>query len=304
MSDGKKLASARKTGNPLQNVGRRADVIPYYDTVGSGDVIINPVSTTGDNGGLQHTALNALYQPQDSQPSLGELIAFSSIMNGKDKFGGISDVPVAMAGFDKANAYANQSGLADTILSLMAKGRSYEEARYEALSNSLLSDGLDRSAIAVALPEYAKQADMQAMREIDTISALGGNYKSNNNSLGYVPLGIRDFGVDNGQGYMTVGNHRVTGVPPELLLATVYGAINGKGSASSKALDLSTAYDNARLLLSGNPTLGKGGYRGKPIEQYEKEQKILEERQKNVAEHRQKLKNASSGNTTGTGYNY
>lgn len=203
----------------------------------SGAVTIDPVNVRADNGGLQHAAMNALYKPQNAEMSLGELIAFSSILNGKKDFGGLADVTATMQNADKMNAYAAQQNIANEVQRLMANGRSAEEARYEALTSQLLNNGLDRAAIATTLPEYAKQADARASRDLDATMAAGGDYTSFG-SFGYTPVGIRSVS-SNGDGTfnLNVNGNYVTDVPTENAMYSVYGAIKGDGSGTKLAVD-------------------------------------------------------------------
>lgn len=213
----------------------------------AGPVRVDAINVQGDNGGLQHGAVNALYQPHNATPSLGELIAFSSIMNGRKDFGGLSDVTATMQNADKMNAYAAQANIANQVQQLMAQGRSMEEARYEAVANQMLANGQNRGAVSVALPEYAKQADLRAGRELDATMSAGGNY-THRGAFGYTPYGIRSITANKDGSYnIDINGNVIRDVPPEYANFSVYGAIKGGGSGVKSASEYGINYDKERF---------------------------------------------------------
>lgn len=235
-------------------------------------ITINPVTFDGDNGGLQHGAMDMLYR--NTPATFGETLAFANLMQGKRGLsGGIGAITSTMNDIDKMNAYAAQGQVAGRVQDLLAQGYDMNEARYLALSEYGLKNGYDRMAVGVTMPEYAKYADESAKREMDTLAAMGGNYKARG-ALGYVPLGIDGFGAtDDGHFSVRTRGQTITGIPKEAFLNGVYGAIKGDGSGSSneatrtsktfervwnmeKAIaDAKTAAEYARLGIS---TGGKG----------------------------------------------
>lgn len=230
---------------PVQ-VGAREYYIPSNGFT-SGAVTIDPVTPRGDNGGLQHAAMNALYQPSDAPMSLGQLIAFSSILNGKKDFGGLADVTATMQNADKMNAYAAQQNIANEVQRLMAGGRSAEEARYEALTNQLLANGQDRSAVSTTIPEYAKQADIRAARELDAINAMGGDYTARG-AFGYTPYGVRSLTTNaDGSRNVNINGTTLSNVPSEYANFGVYGAVKGDGSGTKSATEYGINFDKQRM---------------------------------------------------------
>lgn len=249
-----KTSSSKTVVNPQSNqaqstpvqVGVREYYIPSNGFT-SNAVTIDPVSPRGDNGGLQHAAMNALYQPSNAPMSLGQLIAFSSILNGRKDFGGLADVQATMQNADKMNAYAAQQNIADDVQRLMASGRSAEEARYEALTNQLLANGQDRSAVSTTLPEYAKQADIRAGRELDAINAMGGDYTAQG-AFGYTPYGVRSLTTnDDGSRNMNINGTVVSNIPREYANFGVYGAIKGDGAGTKGATEYGINFDKQRM---------------------------------------------------------
>lgn len=230
---------------PLQS-GAQQYVLPS-GAVQSGAVGINPIAVNGDNGGLQHGALNALYQSKDRAPSLGEMMAFASIMQGRNTLGGLSDITKTTQDADMMNAYAAQGAVANEVQSLMAQGRSADEARYEALTNHLLANGQARSAMATTMPEYARQADIRAGREMDAIIAAGGDYNGRG-SFGYTPYGVRAVSTNgDGSRNININGNTVSQVAPEIANMSIYGAIKGDGSGIKSATDYGINYDKQRL---------------------------------------------------------
>lgn len=197
-------------------------------------ITIDPVNFHGDNGGLQHAAMNALYQ--NTPATFGQMLAFSNLMQGRrDLGGGIGAVTKTMQDLDKMNAYSAQSNVAGRVQDLLSKGYDMNEARYLALSEYGLQNGYDRMALGATMPEYAKFADERAKREMDALAASGGAYQSSG-AFGYTPRGVNSF-HSNGDGTMdmVVNGQKVTNVPMEYGLSGVYAAIKGDGSGASNA---------------------------------------------------------------------
>lgn len=197
-------------------------------------ITIDPVSFQGDNGGVQHGAMNALYQ--NTPATFGQMLAFSNLMQGRRDFGGgVGAMTQTMQDFDKMNAYAAQGDVAGRVQDLVSKGYGMNEARYLALSEYGLQNGYDRMAVGATMPEYAKHADERTKREMDTLAAMGGTYQASG-GLGYTPLGINAF-HSNGDGTMdtVVNGQRVSNIPMEYALSGIYGAIKGDGSGASNS---------------------------------------------------------------------
>lgn len=181
--------------------------------------------------------MNALYADPKRAPSLGELLAFSSIMQGKKDLGGLDTITATMQSADKMNAYAAQQNIAGRMQQLMQGGASADEARYQAISEEMLRNGQGRGAAAITIPEYAKAADTQAARNLDTAMTAGGDYRANG-AFGYTPLGIGSVTANSDGSYnMNVNGQRISGIAPEYARMSVYGAIKGDGSGSKLAND-------------------------------------------------------------------
>ena len=234
------------TQQPAQDtalqIGSRGSYIPSTgfttpNNAGGAQITISPVEFGGDNGGLQYGAMNALYADPKRAPSLGELLAFSSIMQGKKDLGGLDTVTATMQSADKMNAYAAQQNIAGRMQQLMHGGASADEARYQAISEEMLRNGQGRGAAAITIPEYAKAADTQAARNLDTAMTAGGDYRANS-AFGYTPLGIGSVTANSDGSYnMNVNGQRISGIAPEYARMSVYGAIKGDGSGSKLAND-------------------------------------------------------------------
>lgn len=234
------------TQQPMQDavlqIGSRGSYIPSTgfttpNNAGGTQITISPVEFGGDNGGLQYGAMNALYADPKRAPSLGELLAFSSIMQGKKDLGGLDTVTATMQSADKMNAYAAQQNIAGRMQQLMQGGASADEARYQAISEEMLRNGQGRGAAAITIPEYAKAADTQAARNLDTAMTAGGDYRANS-AFGYTPLGIGSVTANSDGSYnMNVNGQRISGIAPEYARMSVYGAIKGDGSGSKLAND-------------------------------------------------------------------
>lgn len=234
------------TQQPVQDaslqIGSRGSYIPSTgfttpNNAGGAQITISPVEFGGDNGGLQYGAMNALYADPKRAPSLGELLAFSSIMQGKKDLGGLDTVTATMQSADKMNAYAAQQNIAGRMQQLMQGGASADEARYQAISEEMLRNGQGRGAAAITIPEYAKAADTQAARNLDTAMTAGGDYRANS-AFGYTPLGIGSVTANSDGSYnMNVNGQRISGIAPEYARMSVYGAIKGDGSGSKLAND-------------------------------------------------------------------
>lgn len=241
------------TQQPMQDaalqIGSRGSYIPSTgfttpNNAGGAPITISPVEFGGDNGGLQYGAMNALYADPKRAPSLGELLAFSSIMQGKKDLGGLDTVTATMQSADKMNAYAAQQNIAGRMQQLMQSGASADEARYQAISEEMLRNGQGRGAAAITIPEYAKAADAQAARNLDTVMTAGGNYQANS-AFGYTPLSIGSVTANSDGSYnMNVNGQRISGIAPEYARMSVYGAIKGDGSGSKLANDYDMKYND------------------------------------------------------------
>ena len=237
------------TQDAALQIGSRGSYIPSTgfttpNNAGGAQITISPVEFGGDNGGLQYGAMNALYADPKRAPSLGELLAFSSIMQGKKDLGGLDTVTATMQSADKMNAYAAQQNAAARMQQLMQAGASADEARYRAMSEELLRNGQGRGAVAITIPEYAKAADAQAARLMDTALTAGGDYRANS-AFGYTPLGIGSVTANSDGSYnMNVGGQNISGVAPEYTRMSVYGAIKGDGSGSKLANDYDLKYND------------------------------------------------------------
>lgn len=237
------------TQDPALQIGSRGSYIPSTgfttpNNAGGAPITISPVEFGGDNGGLQYGAMNALYADPKRAPSLGELLAFSSIMQGKKDLGGLDTVTATMQSADKMNAYAAQQNIAGRMQQLMQSGASADEARYQAISEEMLRNGQGRGAAAITIPEYAKAADAQAARNLDTVMTAGGDYQANS-AFGYTPLGIGSVTANSDGSYnMDVNGQRISSIAPEYARMSVYGAIKGDGSGSKLANDYDMKYND------------------------------------------------------------
>lgn len=237
------------TQDPALQIGSRGSYIPSTgfttpNNAGGAPITISPVEFGGDNGGLQYGAMNALYADPKRAPSLGELLAFSSIMQGKKDLGGLDTITATMQSADKMNAYAAQQNIAGRMQQLMQSGASADEARYQAISEEMLRNGQGRGAAVITIPEYTKAADAQAARNLDTVMTAGGNYQANS-AFGYTPLGIGSVTANSDGSYnMNVNGQRISGIAPEYARMSVYGAIKGDGSGSKLANDYDMKYND------------------------------------------------------------
>lgn len=242
------VVTQQPSQDPALQIGSRGSYIPSTgfttpNNAGGAQITISPVEFGGDNGGLQYGAMNALYADPRRAPSLGELLAFSSIMQGKKDLGGLDTVTATMQSADKMNAYAAQQNIAGRMQQLMQGGASADEARYQAISEEMLRNGQGRGAAAITIPEYAKAADTQAARNLDTAMTAGGDYRANS-AFGYTPLGIGSVTANSDGSYnMNVNGQRISGIAPEYARMSVYGAIKGDGSGSKLANDYDYKYN-------------------------------------------------------------
>lgn len=242
------VVTQQPTQDAALQIGSRGSYIPSTgfttpNNAGGAQITISPVEFGGDNGGLQYGAMNALYADPKRAPSLGELLAFSSIMQGKKDLGGLDTVTATMQSADKMNAYAAQQNIAGRMQQLMQGGASADEARYQAISEEMLRNGQGRGAAAITIPEYAKAADTQAARNLDTAMTAGGDYRANS-AFGYTPLGIGSVTANSDGSYnMNVNGQRISGIAPEYARMSVYGAIKGDGSGSKLANDYDYKYN-------------------------------------------------------------
>lgn len=243
------VVTQQPSQDPALQIGSRGSYIPSTgfttpNNAGGAQITISPVEFGGDNGGLQYGAMNALYADPKRAPSLGELLAFSSIMQGKKDLGGLDTVTATMQSADKMNAYAAQQNIAGRMQQLMQSGASADEARYQAISEEMLRNGQGRGAAAITIPEYAKAADAQAARNLDTVMTAGGDYQANS-AFGYTPLGIGSVTANSDGSYnMNVNGQRISGIAPEYARMSVYGAIKGDGSGSKLANDYDMKYND------------------------------------------------------------
>lgn len=200
----------------------------------AGGVYIDPVAYGQDNGGLQHADMGILHQ--QAPASFGQALAFANLMQGhRGLSGGIGDMTRTMQDIDKANAYQAQGLVANRVQDLMHSGYGADEARYMALTEYGLENGYDRMAMGAMLPEYAKAADEQAKRRLDTLAAMGGTYQART-GFGYTPLGIENIERNSdGTANAVVNGQRVTNISPEFLMSGVYGAVKGNGAGASNA---------------------------------------------------------------------
>lgn len=200
----------------------------------AGGIYIDPVAYGQDNGGLQHADMGILHQRAPA--SFGQALAFANLMQGhRGLSGGIGDMTRTMQDIDKANAYQAQGLVANRVQDLMHSGYGADEARYMALTEYGLANGYDRMAIGATMPEYAKAADEQAKRRLDTLAAMGGTYQART-GFGYTPLGIESIERNSdGTANAVVNGQRVTNISPEFLMSGVYGAIKGNGAGASNA---------------------------------------------------------------------
>lgn len=318
------------TQQPMQDavlqIGSRGSYIPSTgfttpNNAGGTQITISPVEFGGDNGGLQYGAMNALYADPKRAPSLGELLAFSSIMQGKKDLGGLDTVTATMQSADKMNAYAAQQNIAGRMQQLMQGGASADEARYQAISEEMLRNGQGRGAAAITIPEYAKAADTQAARNLDTAMTAGGDYRANS-AFGYTPLGIGSVTANSDGSYnMNVNGQRISGIAPEYARMSVYGAIKGDGSGSKLANDYDykfndkmydTTVDSMKAETEAAKILydlqrGKYGDASKmsPEEkirfayEYANSQERGKQDAREQAEHRKNQQTPTSGNKTG-----
>lgn len=242
------VVTQQPSQDPALQIGSRGSYIPSTgfttpNNAGGAQITISPVEFGGDNGGLQYGAMNALYADPKRAPSLGELLAFSSIMQGKKDLGGLDTITATMQSADKMNAYAAQQNIAGRMQQLMQGGASADEARYQAISEEMLRNGQGRGAAAITIPEYAKAADTQAARNLDTAMTAGGDYRANS-AFGYTPLGIGSVTANSDGSYnMNVNGQRISGIAPEYARMSVYGAIKGDGSGSKLANDYDYKYN-------------------------------------------------------------
>lgn len=243
------VVTQQPSQDPALQIGSRGSYIPSTgfttpNNAGGAQITISPVEFGGDNGGLQYGAMNALYADPKRAPSLGELLAFSSIMQGKKDLGGLDTITATMQSADKMNAYAAQQNIAGRMQQLMQSGASADEARYQAISEEMLRNGQGRGAAAITIPEYTKAADAQAARNLDTVMTAGGNYQANS-AFGYTPLGIGSVTANSDGSYnMNVNGQRISSIAPEYARMSVYGAIKGDGSGSKLANDYDMKYND------------------------------------------------------------
>lgn len=205
----------------------------------------------------QYHPQNAVYQAVDmpygnNSPAINALAGgyanvhtgvaspFEALMMGRviRDIGGWGGVNNVIQDQDKMSAYLAQGDAANDALRMMQQGYGVDEARYAATTKHLLGQGKNRAALGWTLPEYAKEADKQAARAMDTAIAAGGNYQSRG-MFGYTPNGVQS--INPSQGTITVNGQTITGVSPEYLLSAAYGAARGDGSGIKNAANLRMA---------------------------------------------------------------
>lgn len=219
--------------NPVMTFGNGNYVIPNTEYT-AGGITIDPVMYGEDNGGLQHADMNILHQT--SPATFGQALAFANLMQGhRGLSGGIGDMTRTMQDIDKSNAYQAQGLVSDRVQDLIGQGYGVNEARYLALTEYGLANGLDRMAIGATMPEYAKQADEEAKRQIDMAASMGGPYTSRG-AFGYNPLGIQAIETNSdGSTNIIANGQRINQVPIDYLQNGVYGAIKGDGTGAINA---------------------------------------------------------------------
>lgn len=279
-------------------------------------ITIDPVTMQYDNGGLQHGAMNILYQ--NTPATFGQTLAFANLMQGKRELsGGISAMTETQQDIDKMNAYAAQGQVANRVQELMSSGLGMNEARYQALTEYGLANGLNRMAIGATMPEYAKYADERSKREMDATAAAGGSYNARG-AFGYTPLGVNGFSVNSdGTMNISIGGNVIKGVPTEYGLSSVYGAIKGDGYGSSNAATQFTSAQDKRYKygtdISDNAVKVEELKTGKGLSKQNgltlKERMVLETHKADEAvrkeQEKSKLKSGGVGNTSGfTGFTY
>ena len=205
----------------------------------------------------QYHPQNAVYQTVDmpygnNSPAINALAGgyanvhtgvaspFEALMMGRviRDIGGWGGVNNVIQDQDKMSAYLAQGDTANDALRMMQQGYGADEARYAATTKHLLGQGNNRAALGWTLPEYAKEADKQAARAMDTAIAAGGNYQSRG-MFGYTPNGVQS--IDPSQGTITVNGQTITDVSPEYLLSAAHGAARGDGSGIKNAANLRMA---------------------------------------------------------------
>ena len=234
------------TAPPALQFGALQHTIPHGEFTHStphSNVTIDPIGVYGDNGGSQHAAMQGLYRDKNEIPSLGSVLAFTALLQGKKGLASFGDLRKVMHDADAAHAYANQANVVDRTKFLISQGRTPEEARYEALTEYLLSNGQGRAALGVTMPEYQKQADASAARSMDIAAAVGGDYHANG-GFGYSPYGVDSFSInDEYGGDITLRGNKITRVPVHQLQQGIGGLINGGGAGSTKSADTNLEYD-------------------------------------------------------------
>lgn len=234
------------TAPPALQFGALQHTIPHGEFTHStphSNVTIDPIGVYGDNGGSQHAAMQGLYRDKNEIPSLGSVLAFTALLQGKKGLASFGDLRKVMHDADAAHAYANQANVVDRTKFLISQGRTPEEARYEALTEYLLSNGQGRAALGVTMPEYQKQADASAARSMDIAAAVGGDYHANG-GFGYSPYGVDSFSInDEYGGDITLRGNKITRVPVHQLQQGIGGLIKGGGAGSTKSADTNLEYD-------------------------------------------------------------
>lgn len=182
---------------------------------------------------------------------------FEALMMGKvlQDVGGWGNVNNQIQNRDKMDAYMAQGAVADDVMRMVQDGYGIDEARYAATTQHLLGQGNNaRAAIGWTMPQYGKEADQRGAKVLDATVAAGGDYQAKG-AFGYVPNHIN--AVSPSQGTITIDGNTITGVAPEYLTSSVYGAIQGNGAGTKAA---GNAYmQNQQQSLKNAMTLSDNG---------------------------------------------
>lgn len=235
--------------------------------VQSDNVHIDGIDFYGDNGGLQHSAMNALYRPSNAPLTLGQQIALGSILNGKKDFGGVADITESMKKSDQMHAYGALGKVGSEVLNLFANGRSADEAKAEAVSKYLLEQGDARAALGAALSEYAKAADTRAGRDLETAMLTGTPYTASG-SLGYTPNGI-SYLTPQENGTYSIGTSSGDGaynVTPEMASLVVRALTGDKGASHYTDVQTKALKNELEATLASLGIYGRGGNKITPEE--------------------------------------
>lgn len=232
---------AQSASAPTMVFGDGGYVVPNSGFTSSG-IYIDPVGAHADNGGLHHADMSVLHQTQPA--SFGQALAFANILQGhKGLSGGVADMAKTSHDIDQFNAMQLQEKAVARAQDLIASGYSPTGATNLAVTEAALQNGYNRLALGETLPAYAKAADERAMREMDILAALGGDYTAKT-GLGYTPAGIQQFiGTPDGNYNAIVGGQPVNSIPITALMTAVGSDKNSRASTVGK--DLTKAEEKA-----------------------------------------------------------